>query len=735
MTPALLKRLFGVVAEQVEAFERRQDRRMDALVQRIDALEQRQDRRLSGIVETLGELARGPAHETEAREAGQRDLAERAESAARHGRDQVAAAAEAAARAVGDRLVDRLMGQQEQDPQNDHLAATISSGFEQVQAALARGAVVTDDAIVGLAGELTALLDEQLEVRQRRSIRASVDAVTRAISVDADTLVAATHDQVASVHRTIQERSDTVDARLEAMEAELVSVRWELARRPAFERDPEVGIHQPLASVEGALSELRGDVGRLVRRVGSVEETVRDQGRGHEEGSVEIRRAMTELAAWLERPHDHLARRLDHLEAALKTDEQGGHDHDRLTRQLDRLERGVAGVEAGIDEVRRRPAGDPQVPSAGVDELSLHLDALHGQLAELASGSGDQAAGVDDAREAMEALEQRLDRVTGLLEGQAAGSSQDRGVVHRLEALEDAAWATQRALGAILDRFDGDTPDAEKTALDGRLAALEAGLCNLRDAMGEASAHAAPGGPAWQREVTRALEQTEGELVDLRLTVSRQVHGDEDHRLRLRDDLTAVEGALADQQHALHKLVTSHDTSSYALRMELHRRLSDLNLNVAAQRRELSSSHTALEAGMSDQRYALHKLVTHLIEDQKVNGTTEWDRLASEPTPVGDLDDDAPSAAGHRPASSSGAPPAEPRPSRVSPGIERTLSQVLDCLLADHVEGVAREAHAEGNLESAALDELLSALDEMKLDRLGARFHTRGINRQKGKPD
>ena len=50
--------------------------------------------------------------------------------------------------------------------------------------------------------------------------------------------------------------------------------------------------------------------------------------------------------------------------------------------------------------------------------------------------------------------------------------------------------------------------------------------------------------------------------------------------------------------------------------------------------------------------------------------------------------------------------------------IEEKLGAVLDCLLADHVAGLARAGVDAGDLEEGAYQELLRGLDELKLERL-----------------
>ena len=122
---------------------------------------------------------------------------------------------------------------------------------------------------------------------------------------------------------------------------------------------------------------------------------------------------------------------------------------------------------------------------------------------------------------------------------------------------------------------------------------------------------------------------------------------------------------------------------------------------------------TAIEAGISDQRYALIRLAGSVAESGADGGAVPGEAAWGGHTPISQVRAESPAGA------------AAPAPGLPAGGryrdIERKLGIVLDCLLADHLASMARAGKEGGELDERAYERLTESLNELKLERLRSR--------------
>jgi len=219
-------------------------------------------------------------------------------------------------------------------------------------------------------------------------------------------------------------------------------------------------------------------------------------------------------------------------------------------------------------------------------------------------------------------------------------------------------------------------------------------------------------------ELRHRVEALEGLLGEQDLRLRRVLDGQSKRDVRLTEQLDALEASTADQRHALQRMVTTFDANAYSQRLEFQRRLADLMNNLVDQRQELHGQLAAIEAGFSDQRITLTRLASAMAQVEAGGVLGDDPRVT---VPREKSSGQAPVTVGYpdQPATPSGLHPSISSMEREAAGaIEEKLGAVLDCLLADHVAGLARAGVDAGDLEEGAYQELLQGLDELKLERL-----------------
>ena len=291
----------------------------------------------------------------------------------------------------------------------------------------------------------------------------------------------------------------------------------------------------------------------------------------------------------------------------------------------------------------------------------------------------------------MGGLHQRLDGLEGALSElrvQRGAGSDDadalrRELRQRLEEIE-AAMSEMRL---PLDRLASDLhalgagAGSEQGA---QLEAMEASLAEQRLVLQRLGQRQELATAQERHEVAQQLQTLEALASEENLAFKQLADSSRDQHLVLRHELDALEASITDQRHALHKLVTSFDSHGYAQRLEFQKRLSALDT-------ELRSMLTAIEANITDQRYTLVKLTAGLN-----GGAAEQGQGAQAATEQ----------------ALAGGPVSQ---------IDHKLGIVLDCLLADHMVGLARAGRDAGELDEAAYSRLTAELEELKVERLRSR--------------
>ena len=396
---------------------------------------------------------------------------------------------------------------------------------------------------------------------------------------------------------------------------------------------------------------------------------------------------------------EHLSGRLDALDAALSElrlqagEGSGERPPEHLCARLE-------AVEGALTELRLQRAG---TSGEGLSDDLLHrLDAVEGALTELrlapAQGNDPGAAALGLRLQTLEGALTELRLEQNSLSGAEALLGQ---LDQRFGELEGALSELRLPLARLCADQTGPGPQESRAQLQ----ALEAAMAEQRLSLQQLSDGllAPPQGRA-------PLEALEAVVSEERLAVKHLADAGRQQHQELRQEFEALEGIISDQRHALHKLVTSFDSQRYTQRLELQKRLSALDT-------ELRGMLTAIEAGISDQRYALVKLAGSLSAHALPTGadTPGGEGLWEGHTPV------------HR------ALPVPGDPAIVELGrlpavgsryqeIEHKLGIVLDCLLADHLGGLARAGKDDGNLDPQAFQRLTDALAQLKLERLRARY-------------
>ena len=347
-------------------------------------------------------------------------------------------------------------------------------------------------------------------------------------------------------------------------------------------------------------------------------------------------------------------------------------------------------LEGLLSELRLHLSGEGD--EKGAAEICARLDGLEGALSQLrldapGDGRGSQAV---DLGHRLETVESALSELRlQLAEGAGDAEVIRREVGQRFEELESALSEIRLPMARLTE--DAATGQESREVL----AALDATLSEQRLTLQKLQASLSTSSP---RDVMDQLHSLEAMISEESQAFGRLVASSRDQQQVLRQEFDALEGIIGDQRHALHKLVTSFDSQGYAQRLEVQKRLSALDT-------ELRSMLTAIEAGISDQHYALARLAGTMVrtgEDGEAEsswgGHTPIAQILGEPKAV---------AAG----------PALGR----HPDMEYKLGIILDCLLADHLASLARTGKEEGTLDEAACRRLTDALDQLKLKRLKSR--------------
>ena len=409
--------------------------------------------------------------------------------------------------------------------------------------------------------------------------------------------------------------------------------------------------------------------------------------------------------------------RLGRLEIQMEQATRPGYD---LANLLGALEDAVGKVRLGMGEVRGDCARHRQDLCSRLESLESTLGEQRlslGKLAAAGPASGDRI--LDDEADL---LNQRLEAVEALLVhlGGAAPAAKPAGVEQEL-ALE--LLERLEAVEALLVSRRARTPEQEEDAirrargrdLDQLLEGIEATLAEVRQDLGRVASGAEDGALETAMELRHRVEALEGLLGEQDLRLRRVLDGQSQRDLHLTEQLDALEANTADQRHALQRMVTTFDANAYSQRLEFQRRLADLMNNLVDQRQELHGQLAAIEAGFSDQRLTLTRLASAMARDDSAAGSHDPRVTVPRERPAGAgaqaLPDQPPTPSGLHPAVSS-------LEREAAVAIEEKLGAVLDCLLADHVAGLARAGVDAGDLEESAYQELLRGLDELKLERL-----------------
>ena len=719
MGASLFSRLFGFASRQVEAFERRQDQRLETMLERLDGAKEGLGLTLDALTERLASssLRQHELLDSRRSEAGQQQqllmerlaaletaLGEQQQAGYRQQQalgDGLAAlrrALESVARGMGQGSSDDELPRQILDAVNA-LASTGQAWQQELRARmedahnrqgdLARLLVVANEELKRLTGESSS--------RQFLELNQQMDAVAAAFLDQRGALQSLAYQLRAGGS---SEQLELV-TRLEAVESALTELRLLQAgaRQDTLRQDLQVRFD----ALEGALAELRLNAGG--RDDANIPTKMDDRFDALEGALAELRlsaggRGDANIPAKMDD-------RFDALEAALTELRLAGGGGETPGIQVD-LGLRLDALEGTLSELRLDLAEDDQT-AGGAGEICTRLDALEGALSELRLGPpGDNGEGLSlDLGHRLETVESALSELRLQL---AAGSGDAqiirREVGQRFEELE-AAMSEMRL---PLSRLSADAATGQESRE--QLAALEATLAEQRLTLQQLQENLSSYSP---REVTEQLAALEAIISEENLAFSRLVDSSRDQQQVLRQEFDALEGIITDQRHALHKLVTSFDSQGYAQRLEVQKRLSALDT-------ELRSMLTAIEAGISDQRYALVRLAGSMAQNSDSQSANAVDEAATwdDHTPISQI------LAEPTTASAGAALPGLALGVGRHPDIEHKLGIVLDCLLADHLASLARAGREAGDMDPKACQRLTDALDELKLKRLRSRHHPGG---------
>ena len=719
MGASLFSRLFGFASRQVEAFERRQDQRLETMLERLDGAKEGLGLTLDALTERLASssLRQHELLDSRRSEAGQQQqllmerlaaletaLGEQQQAGYRQQQalgDGLAAlrrALESVARGMGQGSSDDELPRQILDAVNA-LASTGQAWQQELRARmedahnrqgdLARLLVVANEELKRLTGESSS--------RQFLELNQQMDAVAAAFLDQRGALQSLAYQLRAGGS---SEQLELV-TRLEAVESALTELRLLQAgaRQDTLRQDLQVRFD----ALEGALAELRLNAGG--RDDANIPTKMDDRFDALEGALAELRlsaggRGDANIPAKMDD-------RFDALEAALTELRLAGGGGETPGIQVD-LGLRLDALEGTLSELRLDLAEDDQT-AGGAGEICTRLDALEGALSELRLGPpGDNGEGLSlDLGHRLETVESALSELRLQL---AAGSGDAevirREVGQRFEELE-AAMSEMRL---PLSRLSADAATGQESRE--QLAALEATLAEQRLTLQQLQENLSSYSP---REVTEQLAALEAIISEENLAFSRLVDSSRDQQQVLRQEFDALEGIITDQRHALHKLVTSFDSQGYAQRLEVQKRLSALDT-------ELRSMLTAIEAGISDQRYALVRLAGSMAQNSDSQSANAVDEAATwdDHTPISQI------LAEPTTASAGAALPGLALGVGRHPDIEHKLGIVLDCLLADHLASLARAGREAGDMDPQACQRLTDALDELKLKRLRSRHHPGG---------
>ena len=749
MGASLFSRLFGFASRQVEAFERRQDQRLETMLERLDGAKEGLGLTLDALTERLASssLRQHELLDSRRSEAGQQQqllmerlaaletaLGEQQQAGYRQQQalgDGLAAlrrALESVARGMGQGSSDDELPRQILDAVNA-LASTGQAWQQELRARmedahnrqgdLARLLVVANEELKRLTGESSS--------RQFLELNQQMDAVAAAFLDQRGALQSLAYQLRAGGS---SEQLELV-TRLEAVESALTELRLLQAgaRQDTLRQDLQVRFD----ALEGALAELRLNAGG--RDDANIPTKMDDRFDALEGALAELRlsaggRGDANIPAKMDDRFDALEAtltelrlsaggrgdanipakmddRFDALEAALTELRLAGGGGETPGIQVD-LGLRLDALEGTLSELRLDLAEDDQT-AGGAGEICTRLDALEGALSELRLGPpGDNGEGLSlDLGHRLETVESALSELRLQL---AAGSGDAqiirREVGQRFEELE-AAMSEMRL---PLSRLSADAATGQESRE--QLAALEATLAEQRLTLQQLQENLSSYSP---REVTEQLAALEAIISEENLAFSRLVDSSRDQQQVLRQEFDALEGIITDQRHALHKLVTSFDSQGYAQRLEVQKRLSALDT-------ELRSMLTAIEAGISDQRYALVRLAGSMAQNSDSQSANAVDEAATwdDHTPISQI------LAEPTTASAGAALPGLALGVGRHPDIEHKLGIVLDCLLADHLASLARAGREAGDMDPQACQRLTDALDELKLKRLRSRHHPGG---------
>ena len=330
-----------------------------------------------------------------------------------------------------------------------------------------------------------------------------------------------------------------------------------------------------------------------------------------------------------------------------------------------------------------------------------------------------------------------ISELLGLLKELAATQAEQAGVLRNMKVGLESVEALLVHLGgqSTDDRMPSYRMDLGQV-MESRLDGIEAALLEVRLEMARGATVPEDGPLDMALELRQRVEALEGLLWQQDLRLRRVLDSQSDREIQLTEQLEALEVSVADQRHALQRMVTTFDANAYSQRLEFQRRLADLMNNLVDQRQELHGQLAAIEAGFSDQRITLTRLASAMtqVESTRVVQDNPREEALDQAAPTrGDPrvtvgKEQAPETDTHPPPRLD-PPPMPANPSGLHPSvtamerqaahaIEEKLGAVLDCLLADHVAGLARSGLEAGNLEQGAYQELLRGLDELKLERL-----------------
>ena len=447
----------------------------------------------------------------------------------------------------------------------------------------------------------------------------------------------------------------------------------------------------------------------------------------------ELQAVLQELAS-TQADQARILRRMElGLDQALKPEQD-------LKMLLAALEDAVGKVQLAMGEVRQGCARHRQHLGTRLESLEDTLGEQRLSLARLAGAAPAVSGGELSGEAAL--IHERLEAVEALLV-HLGGTPSERLVPAEEQALPQEVLLRLEAVEALLVHLGGQSskdlaPETREDlgqAMESRLEGIEAALSEVRRVMARGASVPEDGPVDTALELRQRVEALEGLLGAQDLRLRRVLDGQSGREVRLSEQLDALEAGVVDQRHALQRMVTTFDANAYSQRLEFQRRLADLMNNLVDQRQELHGQLAAIEAGFSDQRITLTRLASAMAQAQAervVQGNPWEDALGQaaptkgdprvtvgkEPRPQGATPQPPPTAAA-APATSSGLHPAVTTLERQAAGaIEEKLGAVLDCLLADHVAGLARAGLDAGDLEQGAYQELLRGLDALKLERL-----------------